>query len=163
MSLNSPRCVFSIKHINSFAVSVHSKNYGCAVETPRPSNGDPSFSTTIRMSTGYTKTPIINSSTQPFFSSSSSNIKKGCTDLTMSGRPKAKGVQYAKGAKAGDVVHAKATDLHSDAQTKRWFGNKYKESCLTGIVQSVESVDRKRWLTVEWEMPDSSTAINEGG
>ena len=77
----------------------------------------------------------------------------------MSGPPKAKGVQYAKGAKAGDVVHAKATDLHSDAQTKRWFGNKYKGSCLTGIVQSVESVDRKRWLTVEWEMPDSSKAI----
>jgi hypothetical protein len=53
--------------------------------------------------------------------------------------PKApkKPVQYAKNAKAGDVVHIKGCHVTSHGQLRRWFGSQADTNWFTGTVQDV--------------------------
>jgi hypothetical protein len=76
-----------------------------------------------------------------------------------------KGPKYVKFAHIGNMVYSKGTDVHCEAQMRRWYGNLWKEKWLHRTIRNIikKPVNRcnQRYYHVEYINPDKTTKLHE--
>jgi hypothetical protein len=76
-----------------------------------------------------------------------------------------KGPKYAKFVHIGDLVYSKGTDVHCEAQMRRWYGDLWKEKWLhrtiRNIIKTPVNGQNQRYYHVEYINPDNTTKLHE--
>jgi hypothetical protein len=76
-----------------------------------------------------------------------------------------KGPKNAKFAEIGNKVYSKGTDVHCEAQMRRWYGDLWKEKWLHGtignIIKKPVNGRNQRYYHVKYITPGKTTKLHE--